>query len=211
MATVGGRSTMRRIAVALVAVVAAACSSGTVGPVTLPSGSTTPTSGFEMREAIDSSSGSTGALVDTPFTVGVVRSDDPYRDDPAFSEGPPDIPGGLVTFADFDGNGHYSPESETKFSLGPAVVTSEDVASARALEMPPTAWVVLVELDETGTAALASLTADLVGHRVAVVVDDLVLSAPVVQGKITTGEVQIAGRFTEADAKRLADRLDPSA
>ena len=163
-----------------------------------------------MRKATETSLGANGSLADSPFTAGVLSPDDPYRDDPAFSEEPPDAAGDLVTFADLDGDGFYDADTEMKFDLDPAVISADDVARARANEIPSGEWVVLVKLNEAGAGKLGVLTAEAIGRQVAAVVDGLVVAAPVVQERVTSGDVQIAGRFTEADATDLAERISPS-
>lgn len=192
----------------------AACSDSGTPADTGPASSVTTTTaagaagaGLELREVVESSLGPQGALADLPFTTGVIRPDDPYRDDPAFAESPPPTAGGLVTFGDVDGNSFFDPATETKFELAPPFVEAGQAASAQAVATPGTGWVVNVKLDDAGTQALAEHSAELVGHQVAIVVDRLVVAAPIIQAKITGGDVQIAGRFTEADAKRLAADL----
>ena len=44
--------------------------------------------GFEVREVLNWSLGSDGDLADAPFTTGVLRTDDPYRDDPGSPSSP---------------------------------------------------------------------------------------------------------------------------
>src|SRR5690606_16469899 len=53
----------------------------------------------------------------------------------------------------------------------------------------------------------AKLTGDNVGRQVAIVLDNYVYSAPVVQGEITGGNSSITGNFTIEEAKDLANIL----
>src|SRR5262249_20581611 len=122
---------------------------------------------------------------------------------------PPDAKGDIVTFADTNGDGYYSPASDTKFRLGPPVVTPGDLMSATA-DKVGSGWAVNVALDPAGTAAVASETHGLFGEQLAMLVDGLVVPAPFVQDPITTGKLQIAGGFTEAIAKSLASQLNPA-
>ena len=60
-----------------------------------------------------------------------------------------------------------------------------------------------VALNDAGAKRLRRATQDRIGQALAIVVDDTVISAPVVRDAI--GErFQISGRFTEASAEQLA-------
>jgi SecD/SecF fusion protein len=58
-----------------------------------------------------------------------------------------------------------------------------------------------------GAKRWAKLTGDNVGRQVAIVLDNYVYSAPVVQGEITGGNSSISGNFTIEEAKDLANIL----
>ncbi|MBF8961628.1 protein translocase subunit SecDF [Pontibacter sp. FD36] len=58
-----------------------------------------------------------------------------------------------------------------------------------------------------GSKRWAKLTGDNVGRQVAIVLDNYVYSAPVVQGEITGGNSSITGNFTIEEAKDLANIL----
>jgi SecD/SecF fusion protein len=66
---------------------------------------------------------------------------------------------------------------------------------------------VSMEMNKEGASAWAKLTEANIGRSVAIVLDDRVYSAPVVQGKISGGTSSITGRFTFAEAKSLASIL----
>lgn len=96
---------------------------------------------------------------------------------------------------------------ETKYRLGPAALTAEDVASAEATEVgPASSWAVVIKLTQDGAQAFQEFTTGLVGERIAIVSDGVVVSAPTVQEPITSGLVQ-AGNLSKADAEALARRL----
>ncbi len=63
-----------------------------------------------------------------------------------------------------------------------------------------------VSLDMTGSGArvFASITEKNVGRRLAIVLDDIVRSAPVIREKILGGSAQISGNFTHEEATDLA-------
>ena len=65
-------------------------------------------------------------------------------------------------------------------------------------------WVVNFVFDSTGSRRFADITTAQVGHRFAVVLDDKVLTAPVIQTPITGGRGQISGSFSAQEATNLA-------
>ena len=97
-----------------------------------------------------------------------------------------------------------------KYVLGPRIVDASDVENAAAHpDAPPSSgWSVSVNLTADGTAALETATETAVGSRIAIVVDDRVVSAPTVAAPITSGDVVVASGLTEREATSLASRLD---
>ena len=58
-----------------------------------------------------------------------------------------------------------------------------------------------------GAKAWARLTKENIGRSIAIVLDNMVYSAPNVNDEITGGRSQITGRFTPEEAKDLANVL----
>src|ERR1019366_579051 len=58
--------------------------------------------------------------------------------------------------------------------------------------------------DSVGTRRFADISRANVGHRFTIVLDDKVISAPVIREPITGGRGQISGRFTAASATDLS-------
>lgn len=67
-------------------------------------------------------------------------------------------------------------------------------------------WFIQFELNPQGSALFGPYTASHVGEPMAIVLDSVVLSAPIIQAELTTGGV-IEGNFTEQEAKTLALQL----
>jgi len=63
---------------------------------------------------------------------------------------------------------------------------------------------VQIEFNSAGEDHFAQISGDNVGRRLAIILDNNVYSAPVIQTKITGGSAIITGNFTEAEAKNLA-------
>ena len=66
---------------------------------------------------------------------------------------------------------------------------------------------VSMTMNSEGAKKWARLTKDNIGKCVAIVLDNMVYSAPVVNSEIPNGRSQISGRFTPEDAKDLANVL----
>ena len=63
---------------------------------------------------------------------------------------------------------------------------------------------VSIEFDSQGAKIFDKITAENVGKRLAIILDNNVYSAPVIQERISGGRAQINGRFTEKEAHDLA-------
>ena len=70
---------------------------------------------------------------------------------------------------------------------------------------------VSLEFDDEGRKLFAEVTERNVGKRVAIMIDGVIISAPVVQEKITEGNAVITGNFTIDEAKELARNLNQGA
>jgi preprotein translocase subunit SecD len=87
-----------------------------------------------------------------------------------------------------------------------APLTGDMLADARALpdQLSFGQYYVLMRLDSRGKRIFARLTQENVGRALAIVLDDAIFSAPVIQEPITGGEARITGSFTPEEARDLA-------
>lgn len=84
-------------------------------------------------------------------------------------------------------------------------VEGANLVKASAGTNPQTGeWIVNFEFDSLGARRFAEVTRQNVGRPFAIVLDDKVISAPVIREPITGGRGQISGRFTAHDAQDLA-------
>jgi len=84
-------------------------------------------------------------------------------------------------------------------------VDGGNLTDARAGQNSQTGeWVVNFTFDSIGTRRFADVSRASVGHPFAIVLDDKVISAPVIREPITGGRGQISGSFTAASANELA-------
>lgn len=70
---------------------------------------------------------------------------------------------------------------------------------------------VLLEFDATGRKLFEDLTRTYLKQPIAIYIDGVPISMPTVQDVITDGQARITGRFTLAEAKELAQRLNQGA
>lgn len=94
-----------------------------------------------------------------------------------------------------------------------AALTGEVVTNAAATGDPsaPGRYGVDMKFDAAGSTKWGDITTRNVGKQVAIVLDGIVQSAPVINGPITGGESQITGTFTAEQAQRLAAVLQSGA
>jgi len=86
-----------------------------------------------------------------------------------------------------------------------AAVSGDMLADARAVPDQSTAqYYVLMRLDSRGKKIFERVTRDNVGRAMAIVLDDTIFSAPVIQEPIPGGEARITGNFTPEEARDLA-------
>ena len=84
-------------------------------------------------------------------------------------------------------------------------ISGEMLADARAVPDQTTGqYYVLMRLDNRGKKIFERVTRDNVGKALAIVLDDTIFSAPVIQEPIPGGEARITGSFTPEEARDLA-------
>lgn len=77
------------------------------------------------------------------------------------------------------------------------------VAAAEIDTTGRTSPAVMLYLTDEGREAFAEITRTHIGKRIGIIVDGLLLSAPLVMAEINTGRALIEGRFDEREAKRI--------
>lgn len=70
---------------------------------------------------------------------------------------------------------------------------------------------VLIQFNDEGTKIFAKLTKENVGKKIAIYIDNQLISAPVVREEITGGKAEISGDFSLEEAKELARNLSAGA
>jgi SecDF, P1 head subdomain len=102
--------------------------------------------------------------------------------------------------------------NEFRYGLGPSALPDAPVASAQAVAGASDTWAVSVQLDDDATRDFARFTKRLSGfgpplNQAAIVINGVVVTAPVVSEPLDSGQLQITGPFNQQEAQALADSL----
>ncbi|HEV7535801.1 MAG TPA: protein translocase subunit SecD [Acidimicrobiia bacterium] len=94
-------------------------------------------------------------------------------------------------------------QGASRLALGPALMTGKDVKSASAQFQSE--WTVHLSFTGDGFSTFNKIAAQYVGKQIAIVLDGVVQSYPVIKNaKFDTNDVVISGSFKEKEAKDLA-------
>ncbi|MBD5787586.1 protein translocase subunit SecD [Cellulosimicrobium terreum] len=110
-------------------------------------------------------------------------------------------------------------DGTAKYILGPVEIEGTDISNAGSglrvgqNGVVTNEWVVNLEFDSQGTQAFREVTTRLVSlpapqNQFAMVLDGLVISAPVANDPIPDGKAEISGNFTRDSAATLANQLN---
>lgn len=137
------------------------------------------------------SSGATGAVTTTTAALTEIPSTPPEQDK-----------AGAIVILPGRKTGKGNP---VRYELGPTLTTGEAVSSASAA-FESGAWGVTVNFTSQGGIDFVTKVANPnIGKQVAIALDGVVQSAPVINEGISAGNpVRISGSFTQAEAKDLA-------
>jgi preprotein translocase subunit SecD len=124
--------------------------------------------------------------------------DDGHSVSDALRDGPP--PGDEILYGPASRGGREPYLIETPVLLTGDTITDARVRPGGQLEGP----YVTVDLDERGAQVFAAITSANVGRKIAIVLDNIVYSAPVIREPIPGGHVQITGSFTYDESHELA-------
>ncbi len=94
---------------------------------------------------------------------------------------------------------------------GRAPLTGEVIVNARQDYDETSRPAVSMRMNSEGARKWKRLTANNIGQRLAIILDNRVYSAPVVQGEIPNGNTSISGNFTINEAQDLANILEAGA
>lgn len=96
-------------------------------------------------------------------------------------------------------------ENQTYTLEKQVAMEGEHISDARLGFSPTTGEpVVTFSLDNVGTKVFGEITQDNIGRPLAIVLDNTVITAPVIRSTIATGSGEISGNFTTVEARDLA-------
>ncbi|HLK85930.1 MAG TPA: protein translocase subunit SecD [Candidatus Binataceae bacterium] len=124
--------------------------------------------------------------------------DDSHSVSDALRDGAP--PGDEVLYGPASRGGREPYLLESAVLLTGDTITDARVRPGGQLEGP----YVTVDLDQRGAQIFGAITSANVGRKIAIVLDNVVYSAPVIREPIPGGHVQITGNFTYDEAHELA-------
>ncbi|HHV98537.1 MAG TPA: protein translocase subunit SecD [Clostridiaceae bacterium] len=118
----------------------------------------------------------------------------------------------LLTFQEVDEdkfNGYREDGTKNYEQTGRIVIEGKHVVEAKVGQNPQTGEIVVtLKLNEEGAKRFAEATERLVGQKIAIYMDDVLITAPTVNEKIPNGEAIITGQRTAAEAGDLADTIN---
>ncbi len=97
-------------------------------------------------------------------------------------------------------------EQDTFYLYPDTLLTEHDIAAAEALEGEGQ-HSISIRFSEEGADALATLTEEHIGSHLGIVIDGILVSAPLIRDRIEGGRAVITGRYTQAQAADIAHRL----
>lgn len=110
---------------------------------------------------------------------------------------------------EINGNDCYYPLYALKSANGKPRLTGDCITSAEALfDANYNSWLINLTMDRTGARHWEDITGENIGWPIAIVLDDTVLSAPYVNGKITGGKSIITSNFSKEEAAILASLIN---
>jgi len=115
----------------------------------------------------------------------------------------PDFKGKII-----DDNGNPVPEAYIDTGLTGAYLTSAQLQFGNGSSGVSQEAVVVVNFNSQGAKLFSDITSANVGRQLAIFLDSNVISAPVIQEKITDGTAVVSGNFTPQSAKELATNLN---
>ncbi|MBM4329507.1 MAG: protein translocase subunit SecD [Deltaproteobacteria bacterium] len=115
------------------------------------------------------------------------------------------IPPGDEILYQLDRNPRTGAVTRTPYLLKKQVLMTGDVLTdARPRTGQDARWVVAIEFNRRGAQLFDRITGDHVRERLAIILDNRVYSAPVINERIGGGRAEISGRFTPEEASDLA-------
>ncbi|MFH0795497.1 MAG: protein translocase subunit SecD [Candidatus Omnitrophota bacterium] len=122
------------------------------------------------------------------------------------------VPAGYQLLYEYEKDTRGISQPSTPFLVqAEPLLTGQELKNARLSYAEGALPVVDLELNSAAGKKFAEITATNVNRRLAIVLDGIIQSAPVIRERIPGGRAQISGRFTTQEADTLAKILDAGA
>lgn len=87
------------------------------------------------------------------------------------------------------------------------IVSTKDISKAIPTERADGGWDISLQLNSKATKKFADHTKKLQGKKLDIIMDKKIISSPVVQGSITSGNIQIGAKYSKEQAAEIADQI----
>jgi len=95
-------------------------------------------------------------------------------------------------------------QSGEKFYLHPEILSTNTDIKNTSVEKYNDNFDVLIEFTYDGAKKWAEITGNNIGKRVGILLNDQLVTAPIIRAKIEQGKAKITGPFTEEQAEKIA-------
>lgn len=124
--------------------------------------------------------------------------------------------GGEYESAQYDSSGNLVYKTPKGVTAENVLIEGKDIASAQAMMTTDQVtnkqkYVVQLNFTDEGKVKFASATEKLVGKTISIWMDDIMISAPTVNQKISDGVASITGDFKSKEANDLASKINAGA
>jgi preprotein translocase subunit SecD len=96
---------------------------------------------------------------------------------------------------------------QTVYVSQEAVLSNEDIASARVQNLKGGDHWIAVVFTEVGAKKFANATENSLNKPLGILVDGKLICAPIVREKVVDGNAVISGKFTQEEAERIANGI----
>jgi preprotein translocase subunit SecD len=114
---------------------------------------------------------------------------------------------GRLEFVDLSGLSMGEIGMLTEVTDKPVILTNDAIRDAKAAMDSTGNWVIEITFTEEGSEIIGAFTESHIGQSIGIVLDGRILSAPIINDKVTDVAV-ISGLFTEEEVRRLAAQIN---
>lgn len=87
------------------------------------------------------------------------------------------------------------------------IISTEDISKVFPIKRADGGWDISLQLNSQATKNFADHTKKLQGKKLDIIVDKKVISSPIVQASVTSGQIQIGAKYSKEEAIEIADQI----